>query len=183
MLKQRISKLVLYSLLFICLLTPIITISLPMKTLNTSSEATRTGRSDNTRAAAATANTWTNKTNPSGDKPSARSYHSMTYDSTHDRTILFSGDDGTLVDDDTWIYNYADNSWTNMTNPSGDKPSARYYHSMAYDSTHDRIILFGGDDDYKYFIFSIFSISFLTPSNGFVAFNLRDAITISRYPN
>jgi hypothetical protein len=90
-----------------------------------------------------TDNTWTNK-NPT-TKPSARSLHSMAYDSVHERTILFGGWNVGGYNDETWVYNLTDNSWTNMT-ITGNKPSARRYHSMTYDSTHDRTILFGGDD-------------------------------------
>ncbi len=88
-----------------------------------------------------TDNTWTNM-NPSSSKPTGRQFHSMVYDSTHDRVILFGGNDNT-ANDETWVYNYTDNTWTNM-NPSSPKPNARDQHSMVYDSTHDRIILFGG---------------------------------------
>ena len=136
----------LYSLLFLCLLTPIIMISLPMKMLNVSSDTTRTGISDNIRVAASANNTWTNMTNPSGEMPSPRCDHSMVYDSAHDRVILFGGYNDTKRFDDTWVYNYTDNSWTNMTNPSGEMPSPRNSHSMVYDSAHDRVILFGGWD-------------------------------------
>ena len=121
---------------------PIITTSLSMKTLNVSSETTKTGIRDNIRVAASIDNTWTNKTTITGDKPSARYYHSMAYDSANDRTILFGGV-STVYCGDTWVYNYADNSWTNITT-AGDKPSSGYGHSMAYDSAHNRIILFSG---------------------------------------
>ena len=89
-----------------------------------------------------TDNTWTNM-NPS-TKPSARASHSMVYDSAHDKVILFGGYDGGGWDDETWVYNLTDNTWTNM-NPST-KPSARDSHSMVYDSADDKVILFGGYD-------------------------------------
>jgi len=86
-------------------------------------------------------NSW-KKENPLIN-PSARSGHSMVYDSSHDQVILFGGyDENWQVTDETWIYTYSNNSWNNM-NPLT-KPSARSGHSMVYDSTHDQVILFGG---------------------------------------
>ena len=41
----------------------------------------------------------------SNSGPNARQYHSMAYDSAHDRTILFGGSDTTGYRDDTWIFN------------------------------------------------------------------------------
>ena len=82
-------------------------------------------------------NSWTDIT----PYPSERSHQSMVYDSTHDCVILFGGYDGQYYDD-TWIYNYTDNSWTDM-NPTT-KPSRRSSASMVYDSNHDQVILYGG---------------------------------------
>lgn len=101
------------------------------------------GRDDETWIYNFTDNSWTNM-NPPSTKPSARWRHSMVYDSTHEVVVLFGGFDGGGFDDETWVYNYTDNTWTNMTT-SLNKPSARWGHSMVYDSTHDRVILFGGD--------------------------------------
>ncbi len=87
---------------------------------------------------------WWNNMNPATN-PSARWYHSMVYDSANDIVILFGGNENNLgYDDETWIYNFTDNSWTNM-NPAT-KPSARWLHSMVYDSANDIVILFGGSD-------------------------------------
>jgi len=99
-------------------------------------------RDDETWVYNYTDNTWTNLTT-SLNKPSARWSHSMVYDSTHDRVILFGGDTMDGYSDEAWIYDYFTNTWTNMTTRST-KPSARSGHSMVYDSTHDRVILFGG---------------------------------------
>ncbi len=62
----------------------------------------------------------------------------------HERVVLFGGPGASGRDDETWVYNYTDNTWTNM-NPSP-KPSAREAYSMVYDSAHDRVVLFGGLD-------------------------------------
>jgi len=102
---------------------------------------------DDTWAYDCSDNMWTNKTTQgSSNKPPARMFHNMVYDSTNDRTILFGGYDGNFLAD-TWVYNYTDNSWTNRTTPgSSNKPPARFDHAMVYDSTNDRTILFGGYD-------------------------------------
>ena len=100
-------------------------------------------RDDETWAYDLDTNTWTNMA-PS-TKPSARYAHSMVYDLNYDKVILFGGDDGTIFissDNETWAYDLDANTWTNMA-PST-KPSERRYHSMVYDSNHDKVILFGG---------------------------------------
>ena len=53
----------------------------------------------------------------------------------------------TGISDDKRVAASTDNTWTNKTTITGDKPSARSDFSMAYDSAHDRVILFGGWDE------------------------------------
>ena len=100
-------------------------------------------------------NSWTNVNTIT--RPSARYSSSMIYDSTHDQIILFGGNEryqsilfgpDTDINDDTWIFNFNDNSWVNM-NPST-KPSARDGHSMIYDNKNNLTILFGGWDKNLY---------------------------------
>jgi N-acetylneuraminic acid mutarotase len=89
---------------------------------------------------------WNNM-NPSVH-PSARAYHTMTYDAESDRVILFGGGEpGSMpsykkIFNETWAYDYNSNTWTSMhpENP----PSVRVYTDMSYDVESDRIILFGG---------------------------------------
>jgi PKD repeat protein len=84
---------------------------------------------------------WTNL-DPAG-KPPPRYVHSMAYDSESDRTIIFGGLWSPQVwYDDTWGYDFNNNTWTKMVPVTG--PPARHYHAMAYDSESDRVILFGG---------------------------------------
>ena len=87
-------------------------------------------------------NTWTQQ-NPT-TKPSARVAHKMVYDSTNNKVVLFGGTDGFVHYDDTWTYDVASNTWTQQ-NPTT-KPSARDNHAMAYDSTNNKVVLFGGKD-------------------------------------
>lgn len=84
--------------------------------------------------------TWSQMT-PS-NKPSARTSHSMVYDSTSEKTILFGGDTNTGYCNETWAYNFTMNNWTKIDLPS--KPSARTGHSIVYNTNYSKIILFGG---------------------------------------
>ena len=95
-----------------------------------------------------TANTWTNL-HPAGDVPSARQGHSMTYDSASGKVILFGGWNGGADFNDTWAYDPETNEWTNLK-PSGDLPPAASAYSVAYDSTSDKVILFGGISGEEY---------------------------------
>ncbi|MBI5527158.1 MAG: hypothetical protein HY897_12555 [Deltaproteobacteria bacterium] len=90
-----------------------------------------------------TAGTWTERT-PAGTKPSARFGHAMAFDSTRGRVVLFGGDDGASKQD-TWEWDGATGMWTDRT-PTGTKPSARDDHTMAYDSTRGRVVIFSGDN-------------------------------------
>ena len=89
------------------------------------------------------ANTWTNLRPV--QHPSARSRQGMVFDAGSDRIIIFGGH--TIEDQyssETWAYSLAGNAWANMT--SAVRPPGRRSPGMAYDSTADRAILFGGYD-------------------------------------
>lgn len=88
-----------------------------------------------------TTNTWTELFPHS--YPSARYWHSMTFDSVSKKVILFGGigdPDNKL--NDTWIYDYLSNDW--VQDPSEVHPSGRFGHDMVFDSANQKIILFGG---------------------------------------
>ena len=85
-------------------------------------------------------NTWTDQ-NPQGDKPSARYYPAMAYIGG-DKVLSFGGRSGSSQYNDTWVYDFSANTWTDQ-NPQGDKPSARNSHAMAYIGD-DKVLLFGG---------------------------------------
>ena len=89
-------------------------------------------------------NGWTNA-RPPAPIPSARWGHSMAYDTRSHRTILFGGQTAAgSVSDETWAYDFATGSWTNMNPPT--RPSAREQVGLAYDAQSERLILFGGGD-------------------------------------
>lgn len=87
------------------------------------------------------ANTWTDL-NPLGPPP-ARSDGTFAYDSVGGKAILFGGNGGGTVRNDTWSYDPAANSWTNLS-PSGSLPAARLGAASAFDPVNRRIVVFGG---------------------------------------
>ncbi|MFX1513890.1 MAG: kelch repeat-containing protein [Promethearchaeota archaeon] len=98
-------------------------------------------------AVKATYSTWTNMTPSSA--PSPRSAFRLAYDNESDKVILFGGQLNATTQqryDDTWIYNFNMNKWTNKTPVFG--PGRRGNYAMAYDSESDRTILFGGVKTY-----------------------------------
>lgn len=81
-----------------------------------------------------------------GGTLSSRELHAMAYDSVADRTILFSGDGDVPSTNDTWTYDYSTNAWE-YADPTitGGTLYHRVGHTMVYDSSADRTILFGGN--------------------------------------
>jgi N-acetylneuraminic acid mutarotase len=88
---------------------------------------------------------WT-EISPSGTAPSARGSSSMAYDQVGGRFIVFGGGDGDDSFNDTWGYEPASNTWTELK-PSGALPPARHSHTMTYDPVTHRLIVFGGSDE------------------------------------
>jgi hypothetical protein len=86
------------------------------------------------------------------NKPPARYWHAMAYDSARKVTVMFGGssggDDATF--NDTWEWDGTD--WKEIQ--STEKPAPRLHHSMAYDSKRGVTVLFGGhgemDDTWEY---------------------------------
>lgn len=78
------------------------------------------------------------------NSPSRRNMQVMVYDSASDRIILFGGEDMYGLEDETWIFDIQNNTWTKMNVTS--KPHARYWSDMIYDSKRDKVLLFGGMD-------------------------------------
>ncbi|HUP60430.1 MAG TPA: kelch repeat-containing protein [Thermoanaerobaculia bacterium] len=79
--------------------------------------------------------------------PSVRSYPRMAFDAKAGNAVLFGGesafDGGTQLQydsDETWIW--GGNHWTQVF--PANNPGGRTAHGMVYDSTRQRIVLFGG---------------------------------------
>jgi N-acetylneuraminic acid mutarotase len=90
-------------------------------------------------------NTWT-KLSPAGSLPSKRMYHQMVYDPAGSKMILFGGIDSSAARNDTWAYDPAVSTWSEL-HPAGDLPAVRQGHALVYDPGSGRVILFGGWDD------------------------------------
>lgn len=92
-------------------------------------------------------NIWT-RLNPTTN-PGPRDSHNMVWDTESQRAILY-GSHSTVSNPayyvETWAYDYSTNRWTKM-NPSIN-PGARAEFAFAYNSVHDKVILFGGSGDY-----------------------------------
>ncbi len=95
------------------------------------------------------ANTWTAITS-TGEAPPARGGHSMAYDQALDKIVLFGGTDSSTYFNDTWILDVATSTWSQVS-ATGDVPSARAGHRMAYDPTTGAIVMFGGWDGTAYY--------------------------------
>lgn len=75
--------------------------------------------------------------------PSRRWAALMAYDAESDRIVLFGGGTGpTNLFDDTWVYDYNTDTWTEMQPEVS--PPGRGYHGMVYVPESDRILLWGG---------------------------------------
>ncbi len=94
---------------------------------------------------------WAAKTPPVGSpNPPPRIQHSMVYDEARSVILLFGGIDrarsgppSDQVFGDTWTWDGAE--WREVTPDAGDSPGARRGHGLAYDSTRELGVLFGGD--------------------------------------
>jgi hypothetical protein len=79
---------------------------------------------------------------PTNSSPHARCYHAMAYDSVRGVVVLFGGwATNTVGYSDTWEWDGT--GWTQAM-PTGQTPSPRYYHAMAYDSQRGRTVVYGG---------------------------------------
>lgn len=80
--------------------------------------------------------------------PPARAVHSMVWDSTRNRVVMFGGrqspadiEEPTTFLNDTWVYQ--NGNWTKIE--STQNPPVRQFAAMAYDSSRDRVVLYGGN--------------------------------------
>jgi N-acetylneuraminic acid mutarotase len=92
------------------------------------------------------ANTWT-ELHPSGTLPSARTGTEMAYDPVTKKVLLFGGNAGGYLTNDTWAYDPAANSWTQL-DPTGALPPIRCDFGFARDEASGMFILFGGYGDH-----------------------------------
>jgi hypothetical protein len=79
-----------------------------------------------------------------------RNAHAMVYDGAHERVVLYGGADAAAVRVETWEWDGA--RWwraagdgTQSAAGAGGSPGPRTFPAMAYDSRHQRVVLFGGN--------------------------------------
>jgi len=96
---------------------------------------------------------WT-QLSPTGTPPSGREGASTVYDSTSNSLIVFGGDsdftNGSNPLGDVWVLSHANGTggtpaWTEIT-PAGIGPAARSGHTAIYDTTNNRMTVYGGFD-------------------------------------
>ena len=78
---------------------------------------------------------------PVGGMLSARSAHTMVYDSARQRVVLFGGISGSARMGDTWELDGT--QWRRVSTTG---PSNRNTHAAVYDSARQRVVIFGGFD-------------------------------------
>jgi len=83
---------------------------------------------------------WTSK-NPS-ISPSDRYSSAMASIHGTDKVLLFGGYSGGSVDNETWVYDLSNNTWTKKSPTL--IPEAREYHALASIYDDDKVILFSG---------------------------------------
>jgi len=89
-------------------------------------------------------NAWT-PLQPVGEAPAERALHQMVYDPATKSTVLFGGGTSSAVYGDTWLYDFSGRTWTQLA-AGEDSPRARAGLAMAYDSSAQEVVLFGGSD-------------------------------------
>ncbi len=81
--------------------------------------------------------------------PSERYGHAMAYDSKHNKVVLFGGRNNDWeFFYDTWVYDLETNTWTEIDIPEM-FPDPRIYHAMIYSPAAERILLFGGENEWE----------------------------------
>ncbi|HSA32937.1 MAG TPA: kelch repeat-containing protein, partial [bacterium] len=87
---------------------------------------------------------WFDMTSSDPSPPTARIAAAMVYDPDNTRMLLFGGRaSGGSALNELWQFNLGTYQWTTVT-PIGSPPPARYNHSMVYDASRKKIILYGG---------------------------------------
>jgi hypothetical protein len=78
--------------------------------------------------------------------PPSRAGHASVYDAQRRRLIIVGGEVAGAPRNDVWVLSLSGPPRWELVEPAGDPPSPRSGAAAAYDSTHDRLLLFGGRD-------------------------------------
>ena len=85
---------------------------------------------------------WT-QLSPTGTPPSARSFHTATYDPATNRMVVFGG---YPANNETWVLSAANGlgtpAWTQLA-PTGGPPAARFGHTAIYNAANNSMVMFG----------------------------------------
>jgi N-acetylneuraminic acid mutarotase len=93
--------------------------------------------------------TWA-RVDPEDPTPQARSNSALAWDSKRGLLWLFSGNASAAAFnysfiDDLWSYDPVDNSWQSH-DLTAEAPNPRLWHSLMYDESRDRLVVYGGMD-------------------------------------
>lgn len=77
-----------------------------------------------------------------GNEPSPRERHAMTYDPIRDKVVLFGGFQGLINLSDTWEWDPNTDEWVRMQPAT--VPPPRSNHAMAYDVQSGKVLMYGG---------------------------------------
>ncbi len=72
--------------------------------------------------------------------------HSLVFDTTDNTLLMFGGRDGGEAYSNS-VYQWNGTDWSLRSVAGGSTPGARMYHSAAYDSVRNRMVIFGGMDN------------------------------------
>lgn len=87
-------------------------------------------------------------------RPSARFNHTLVWDSTRARLVLYAGNSNGGINPtvlaDVWSFDPIAGEWTEIPT-AGDVPSRRMWQAALYDATRDRMVIYGGGDETAFF--------------------------------
>ena len=69
----------------------------------------------------------------------------MVFDNEGGRLVLFGGSTAGGAEDDIWVFDSADESWS-QASPEGESPSPRSGHDGVWVPTSGSLVVFGGRD-------------------------------------
>ena len=93
------------------------------------------------------AGTWT-QVIAAGAAPSSRVYSTWVFDAAADRLVLFGGAESAGIVGDTWQLDLSGTPTWSQLSPTGTAPGGRYIHDATLDPVRDRMLVFGGADNF-----------------------------------